>query len=311
MRFAVLSPRPGAEPPSAAVPPKRAGAEPEKHNPLAALRIGLCYWWRHGRWPDLVHPMRFTEWVQWRKLHDRDPRYPVLADKVAAKAFVAETLGAEWVTPTLWRGCALPAEPVWPRPFVVKSRHGCNQTAFVHDARADWAGLRRRARGWLRRGYGWWLDEWAYRRIERGLLIEPFLGDARTSPLDYKLFVFGGRVEAVQVHLDREGRHRWIVFDRLWRRVSGASADADPPRPASLSAMIAAAEVLGAAFDFVRVDFYEVAGRPVFGEMTFYPGSGLYRLDPDGLDAVWGECWRRAREGLATPMSAAPRVRSA
>ena len=310
MRLDVMSPRPSVEVGSGLVE-HVTSPKPGVYSPLAALRVGLCYRWRHGRWPDLSHPRRFTEWVQWRKLHDRDPRFPALADKVAAKAFVAETLGAEWVTPTLWRGQALPTEPVWPRPFVVKSRHGCNQTAFVHDEQGDWAGLRRRARGWLRRGYGWWLDEWAYRRIERGLLVEPFLGDARTSPLDYKLFVFGGRVEAVQVHLDREGRHRWIVFDRRWRRVSGASVDADPPRPASLSAMIAAAEVLGAEFDFVRIDFYEVAGRPLFGEMTFYPGSGLYPLDPDGLDARWGECWRRAREASAMPVSAARRARSA
>ena len=121
----------------------------------------------------------------------------------------------------------------------------------------------------------------------------------------------GGRVEAVQVHLDRDGRHRGIVVDRRGRRVSRASADADPPRPASLSAMIAAAEVLGAEFDFVRVDFYEVAGRPLFGEMTFYPGSGLYPLDPDGLDAAWGECWRRAREASAIPVPAVRRARSA
>jgi len=272
---------------------------------LAALRVGLCYRWRHGRWPNLARPRLFTEWVQWRKLHDRDPRLPALADKVRAKAFVTERLGAEWVTPTLWRGAALPADPVWPRPFVVKSRHGCNQTAFVHDER-DWAGLGARTGGWLKRHYGWWLDEWAYGRIERGLLVEPFLGATRVSPLDYKLFVFGGRVEAVQVHLDRDGAHRWIVFDRRWRRVSGASADADPPQPVSLAGMIAAAEILAAEFDFVRVDFYEVAGQPVFGEMTFYPGSGLYRLDPVGLDAAWGEHWRRARapvRAIAVPVT--------
>ena len=49
------------------------------------LRIHLTYWWRHRRLAQLATPMLFTEWVQHRKLHDRDPRLPVLADKVTVK----------------------------------------------------------------------------------------------------------------------------------------------------------------------------------------------------------------------------------
>jgi len=42
------------------------------------------------------------------------------------------------------------------------------------------------------------------------------------------------------------------------------------------------------------VDFYEVDGRPLFGEMTFYPGSGLEPFDPPELDLAMGEYWRAA-----------------
>lgn len=47
--------------------------------------------------------------------------------------------------------------------------------------------------------------------------------------------------------------------------------------------MIAAAETLGRAFDFVRVDLYDLGVIPRFGEMTFYPGSGLDPFDPPRL----------------------------
>jgi hypothetical protein len=85
-----------------------------------------------------------------------------------------------------------------------------------------------------------------------------------------------------------------MLFDRSWRRVSVASADPDPVAPASLARMIVAAEVLAKGIDFLRVDLYEVGGRPLFGEMTFYPGSGLDRFDPVALDHELGAHWLRA-----------------
>ncbi|MES2337549.1 MAG: ATP-grasp fold amidoligase family protein [Pseudomonadota bacterium] len=263
---------------------------------LARLRITLTYLWRHRRLPALTRPQRFTELVQWRKLHDRDARMPVLADKVRVKAHVADRIGAEWLIPTLWTGDVLPETPPWPTPFVVKSRHGCNQTRVVRD-RADWSAIRVAAARWLRRPYGYWLDEWLYRGIDRGLLVEPFVGVGDDLPVDYKFYVFGGRVAFVQVHLDRARRHRWILLDRDWTRLSGRGDAALPDVPSQLPAMIVAAETLGRGFDFVRVDLYQPADRPLFGEMTFYPGSGLDPFDPPELDLVIGARWRAVRAG--------------
>ncbi len=260
--------------------------------PLAArLRIGLTYLWRHGRLPDLDAPTCFTELVQLRKLHDRDPRLARYADKVRVKAFVAGTLGDAWIIPSLWEGAVLPEAPDWPTPFVVKARHGCTWTRFVRGA-CDWPALQAETAQWCAQRYGGWLDEWLYGEIEPGLLVEPMIGDGVTLPLDYKLFVFGGRVEFVQVHLDRERQHRWWVFDRQWRPLS-PDAPRVPP-PVALGAMIEGAETLARGFDFVRVDLYEVDARPLFGEMTFYPGSGLEAIDPPGLDATMGALWLRA-----------------
>jgi hypothetical protein len=262
---------------------------------LARMRIAITYLWQHHRLPDLQNPRRFTEFVQHRKLFDRDPRLPVCSDKIAAKIFVADRLGSDWVTPTLWQGDALPANPVWPLPLVVKSRHGCNQRAFVRSSHDDWDAIRRRSGAWMAQPYGVWLDEWLYREIPRGLLVEPFIGADGQLPVDYKLYVFAGQVACIQVHLQRETRHRWMLFDRQWRRFSSPTRDADPARPGSLDRMIEAAETLGQGFDFVRVAFYEIDGAPRFGEMTFYPGSGLDPFDPPEIDLMLGRLWAEAR----------------
>lgn len=277
--------------PAALAPPLAHGTSDR----LARLRIAITYLWRHHRLPDLGEPRRFTEFVQHRKLFDRDPRLPAFSDKVAAKALIADRLGQDWITPTLWQGTLLPDRPPWPRPFVVKSRHGCNQRAFVRSPDDDWPTIRQMSRTWMNRPYGGWLDEWLYRDIPRGLLVEPFIGSHGRLPLDYKLYVFGGEVACIQVHLDRETRHRWMLFDRDWNRFSSRTRDPDPPAPASLATMIAAAETLGHGFDFVRVDFYEIDGKPRFGEMTFYPGSGLDPFDPPEIDLMLGALWAKAR----------------
>ena len=264
----------------------------------ALLRIALTYSWRHGRLPELAEPTRFTELVQLRKLFDRDPRVPTGADMARVMAWGGEVWGGDWVIPTLWQGAELPVRPHWPLPFVLKARHGCNRVAFARTGREDWSAFRRQSRRWMASSYGAWLDEWLYRHIAPGLLIEPFVGVGGALPVDYKFYVFGGRVEFVQVHLGREHRHRWLLFDRDWRRVSARTGDPDPAPPASLDRMIEAAGALGAGIDFVRADFYEPAGRPLFGEMTFYPGSGLDRFDPPDLDAVIGARWLAARRAL-------------
>lgn len=262
----------------------------------ARLRIAITYLWRHHRLPEIGQPQRFTEFVQHRKLFDRDLRLPAFSDKVTAKLLVAERIGEQWITPTLWQGAQLPDHPEWTRPFVVKSRHGCNQRAFVRTGLEDWNAIRRRSSGWLKQPYGLWLDEWLYTQIPRGILVEPFIGNNGQLPLDYKLYVFGGQVACIQVHLERETRHRWLLFDRAWRRMSAQTRDVDPTAPQSLQAMIEAAETLAQGFDFVRVDFYEVECQPRFGEMTFYPGSGLDPFDPPELDLLLGKLWAEARD---------------
>lgn len=257
--------------------------------------VGLTYLWRHRRLPDLAEAPRFTEQVQRRKLFDRDPRHGPLLDKIAAKALVARRLGPEWVTPTAWHGASLPPTIPFAVPGIVKARHGCNQYAVLRAAPSStaWDTLRRRAERWTARPFGFWLSEWAYRDVPRGLLAEPLIGDGAALPVDYKIYVFGGRATHVQVHLDRAGAHRWVLHDRYFRRL--VPGEDQPVAPRSLPAMLDAAEELARGFDFLRVDFYEIDGAPRFGEFCLYPGSGLDPFAADWIDFELGALWRAAR----------------
>ena len=266
-------------------------ALPVMAKPLARWRVGLCYWWRHGRWPELDAPQRFTEWVQWRKLNDRRHGLAQLTDKAHGKCIAKARIGAEHVIPTLFLGHVLPAVAQWPMPFIVKANHGCGQYIVVRGA-ADYARARAVTPLWLARPYGNMLDEWHYRSARRLLLVEPYVGGA-ALPLDYKVYVFGGRAEVVQLHVGRGRRHRWTQFDRDWRPLSHGPIEAEPPP--RLGELLAAAEAMAGTEDFLRVDFYCEDGRLSFGEYCLYPGSGLDPFQPDTLDLALGERWGAAR----------------
>ena len=173
----------------------------------ARTRVSITYAWRHGRLPRLEKPQRFTEWVQWRKLRDRDHGLAMLTDKIFAKSYAGERIGEGHVIPTLWHGIVLPRRAPWPMPFIVKANHGCNQFVVVRNE-DDWQTAHRIAPNWLREPYGRWLDEWHYRQARRTLLVEPFIGTSDSLPIDYKVYVFGGVAQVVQVHLDRGRDHR-------------------------------------------------------------------------------------------------------
>ena len=55
--------------------------------------LKLRYWAAFGRKLDLKNPIRFTEKLQWLKLHDRKPEYSKMVDKYEAKLYAADNIG--------------------------------------------------------------------------------------------------------------------------------------------------------------------------------------------------------------------------
>ena len=61
------------------------------------------------------------------------------------------------------------------------------------------------------------------------------------------------------------------------------------PWPTSFEKMIELAEKLSEGYPFLRVDFYEINNRPLFGELTFFPGNGFEEFSPIEWDFKLGE----------------------
>lgn len=129
------------------------------------------------------------------------------------------------------------------------------------------------------------------------LLVEEFMGDAEALPLDYKLYVFGGHVAAIDV-IRRSGTGDF-VFDSHgadWTPIpfthDQAGRRLELPKPACLEQLLEAGRAFGRAFgSFVRVDFYLPARGPVFGECTSLPSLGRHfsRATDEAFARLWEE----------------------
>jgi len=273
-------------------------------------------WWRtlrdnrqryrdlYGRRMHLVRPRTHSEWIHHYKFLRRDHWLPRLTDKIEAKKFIAERVGEEYVIPTYWSGRTLPPRRVrrqWSRPYFIKAAHGCHQDVEVAaEGRVPWDRIERRTERWLRSTYGGRGGEWQYARLRPRLIVEQRIGEPGVLPDDYKFWVFQGRVHYVHWFTDRGlPSYGGRIVDRDWnepfRSVSQRTHERYPPRPESLQTMMWLAETLGEGFRFVRVDLYEIDGRPYVGELTFTPSAGFHTLAPDRVDFDLGRLWRTPR----------------
>jgi hypothetical protein len=69
-------------------------------------------------------------------------------------------------------------------------------------------------------------------------------------------------------------------------------------RPAALVRMIDLAELLAGTIPFVRVDFFYIHDRIIFGEMTFFPDAGFGAFNPPEWDATIGSYLELPRNDL-------------
>jgi hypothetical protein len=240
---------------------------------------------------DLDHPRTNSEKVQWRKVHDRNPLFPVLADKLRVRDYAAERLGrarADAVFPRLYLVTDRPETVDFgrlPDDLVIKANHASGWNIFLRAGEpVDHELVRRECRKWLRRGYGVLKHEWAYLQIPRRVLFEESLLTAEGKlPDDIKLFMYHGVCRRCAVETGRGVQHQWRHYTADWK-------DADPPgraeespeqvaplqpRPQRFDAMLEVAERLSAGIDYLRVDFLDLGDRFVLTELTLYPGSGF------------------------------------
>ena len=249
---------------------------------------------------DLSNPVTFNEKLQWLKLYDRRPEYTMMVDKYLVRDYIANKLGEEYLIPLLG---------VWDDPddidfdslpgrFVLKCNHnsGLGMCICKNKSMLNIKKVKADLRKGLKQDYYLTGREWPYKDVPRKIIAEQYMEDGTLHELrDYKFFCFGGQVKCFKVDFDRFIDHHANYFDRDGNLLEFGEVVCPPiydrkiDLPKTLPRMIEFAEQLSNEIPFLRADFYDVNGKIYFGELTFFPASGMGEFVPKEWDLKLGE----------------------
>lgn len=259
-----------------------------------------------GKKPNLEEPKTFNEKLQWLKLYNRNPEYSKLVDKCDVKPYIADSIGEQYVIPTLgvWDRFEEIDFDALPNQFVLKCTHDSGSVVICRDKSTfDVEKARERLTAKLKNDLFWHGREWPYKNLKPRILAEQYMEDEKTAELrDYKFFCFDGEVKALFIATDRQKEGEEVKFDFFdpdfqWMPVKQGhpNAKVHPEKPMCFEEMKELAAKLSVGMPHVRVDFYEVNGRVYFGELTFFHFCGLVPFCPEEWDTTFGS-WIRLPE---------------
>lgn len=248
--------------------------------------VKATYKKRFGREINLKDPKTYTEKLQWLKLFYRNDKMPICTDKYNVHEYLTE-LGYKYLLNELIgvydNANAINFETL-PDCFVIKATHGCSSNLICKNkSELDWPKWKRIINTWLDLNVYAFGREWNYKNITPRIIVEKLI---EHQPLiDYKFMCFNGKAKYLQINNDFEGVHYVDFYDIDWNRVQFTynkfrKSNHVLPKPAQFDEMKKLAEKLSAPFPYVRVDFYNPPNKIIFGELTFFPGSGLLPLIP-------------------------------
>ena len=239
----------------------------------------------------------FNEKLQWLKLYDRKKNHTIMADKYKVREYVAKIIGEKYLIPFLgvWDDPEDIDFELLPNQFVLKCNHNSGEGMYICKDKTllsvnDIVNIKEALRKGLKQDYYNIGREWPYKDIQRKIICEQFMEDNETKELrDYKFFCFNGKVKCFKVDFDRFKTHRANYYNLdgqimlCGEVICSPDYDREIKMPRNLALMIELAEKLAMSEKFLRVDFYEANNKVYFGELTFFPASGLGKF----IDKSW------------------------
>ena len=249
---------------------------------------------------DLENPQTFNEKLQWLKLYDRHEEYTKMVDKYEAKKYVASILGEKYIIPTIGVYNAFEEIDIssLPKQFVIKCTHNSGGLYICKDKDTfDFSKVGKQIKKWLAKNPFWGNREYPYKNVKPRIIIEKYMEQEDGESLrDYKVLCFHGTAKLIELHRFRNTEKQTQDFyDRDWNKLTiSQSADFNGvsdvvfPKPNNLSLMLELSEKLTKDMIHCRVDWYSIAGKLYFGELTFFDGSGLDGFDNEEDDYLLG-----------------------
>ena len=264
------------------------------------LYLKLIYWSCMHRKLNLANPRTFNEKLQWLKLYDRRSEYTMMVDKYKVREYVKEQLGEEYLIPLLgvWDDPDEIDFDALPDQFVLKCNHnsGLGMCICKDKSRLDIPKVKAELRNGLAQDYYLSGREWPYKDVPRKIICEKFMTDESGELQDYKVHNFEGVPKVILVCSQRfsDKGLREDFYNTSWekldlKRPTHPQSENGKVQPIELEKMLDFSARLSGKIPFARTDFYSINGKLYFGEITFFPASGLEKFEPDEWDSKMGD----------------------
>lgn len=260
------------------------------------LRIYRTFFKQDINWQN---PRNLIEKIAWMELNSDTSLWTECADKYSVRDYVERNGFGSMLTKLYghWGKAGDINFDILPNRFVLKTNHSCENTIIINNksllSPKDIHKIRIQLDRWLSIPYGYCSGDLHYTRIKPCIIAEEFLENSHkeisSSIIDYKIWCFRGIPESVWVAFNREkGKPLHMkLFDLSWQERKDLLVSSDHyiyddivlERPKSFNKMLEACRILSKPFPEVRVDFYDVCGKPYFGELTFSTGFGYFTED--------------------------------
>lgn len=270
--------------------------------------IKMQYFIKTGRRLNLKNPQRYTEKLQWYKLYYRDPLMQQCADKYDVREYV-RSKGLGYILNECY-GVYERVEDIdfdsLPDQFVLKDTLGGGGNSIIickDKATFDFENAKKQMQKWLsidsnKKNEG---REWVYQGRKHRIIIEKYIesNPSEGGLVDYKFFCFNGEPKYLYVIADRIlGQIAGLgIFDVNFELLSVIRTDERPlerniEKPKNFDEMIDIVKIISKDFPHVRVDLYNQDGNIIFGENTFFDGSGYHKYEPDEFDYELGSYFK-------------------
>lgn len=252
-----------------------------------------------GKRLNLKNPVEINEKKNWLKLYYHPPILTQLADKYAVRSYVADKIGSEYLNKVYGYYTAID-QIDWnqlPNAFILKAVHGSHRNLIVKDKSSlNIRETEKMLSKWLR--YNQYKKvgfEWAYKNIKPAIIAEKLLyEEGKRFLTDYKFVCMHGKVIYVQIVLDVDGKEVQVNYNKAFEQEKFIAINREwyqgaIEKPVLFDKMVALAEILADRLPYVRIDFYQIENKIIFGEVTFYPGDGKYEFFPDEYNKIIGD----------------------
>lgn len=255
-----------------------------------------------GRTLNLENPRTFSEMMQWVKLYYHDPEMTRCVDKVTFKDYIREKLGENY-TARIYEVWEAPEEVDLkniPEQCAVKSNccsDGVNILLVPDKSKIDVNKMEKEIKeNWFDRRK-LHTNSFAnyYYDVKPKVYVEEFLKESD----DYDVLCFHGepkfiytKTEHFNDGINREVGYPVSFYTTDWKYIDakykGYPTREDIKKPVHLEEMLEVSRKLSKDFPFVRVDFFENAGKLYVAEMSFTAWAGLRPYEPESLDDEMG-----------------------